>query len=128
MSKDAWHGGFNGMMKYWYLNHGEGTYRTKDYGEGETDELTFGYSPALTDREMTKEWEFEEELINNEWDQSETKIQIEMNDGEDYKINGITEYGYGFWSRFLWNGLTYKLVDKGPHCNALTRLTIQPNY
>lgn len=54
-------------MKYWYLNGGEGAYKEKDYGENENDDATFGYTPALDDREMTKEWEFEEEIINNEF-------------------------------------------------------------
>lgn len=44
----------------------------------------------------------------------------------DDAINGITEYGYGFWSRFLWNGPN-KLVDK-PAWMALCRFTINPNY
>lgn len=74
MSKDKWHGGYNGMLKYWYLNGGKGSYREKDYGEGESDELTFGYAAGLDDREFTKEWEFEEDIIDNEFDVSETKV------------------------------------------------------
>ena len=51
-----------------------------------------------------------------------------MNDGEDYVINGLTEYSYGFWSKWLWNGYTFKLINKTPHCIATSRLTIQKNY
>lgn len=124
MTRDKWHGGYNGWLKYWYLNSGKGSYTENNYGEGETDKITFGYSAGLDDREFTKEWEFEEEIINNEFDVAETKIEIEMNDGEDYVINGLTEYGYGYWSRWLWNGLTKKVIDKTPHCIAMSRFTI----
>lgn len=45
----------------------------------------------------------------------------------DKKINGITEYGYGFWTRWLWNGYKAKLTNKGPW-TGLSRLTINENY
>jgi hypothetical protein len=46
-----------------------------------------------------------------------------MVEAADKHINGLTEYGYGFWMRFLWNGNTAKLVSK-PAWMALARLTI----
>ena len=44
MSKDKYSGGFNGLYKHWYLNGGEGSYKESNYGEGETDKLTFGFT------------------------------------------------------------------------------------
>lgn len=44
---------------------------------------------------------------------------------DDY-INGVTEYGYGMWTRFIWNG-ERKLVDK-PAWMALSRLTYRKDY
>lgn len=49
-------------------------------------------------------------------------------DGEEFVINGLTEYGYGYWSRWLWNGYTKKVVDKTPHCIAMSRFTVNRNY
>ncbi len=50
-----------------------------------------------------------------------------MTEGDDHKINGITEYGYGMWTRWVWNGPKSKLVNKPPW-TALARLTINANY
>lgn len=50
-----------------------------------------------------------------------------MENGEDGSINGITEYGYGFWSRFLWNGETAKLINK-PVWMGLSRLSVNRDF
>lgn len=50
-------------------------------------------------------WEFA-------YDDAETAIVEEFEDSEEVTLNGIVEYGVGFWSRFLWNGLKAKIVDK----------------
>ena len=50
-----------------------------------------------------------------------------MKEGDKFKINGISEYGYGFWTRWLWNGYKAKLVNKAPW-TAISRLTINENY
>lgn len=45
---------------------------------------------------------------------------------EDDSVNGITEYGYGMWTRFVWNGPA-KLISK-PAWMALSRLTLNKDY
>ena len=60
LQKDKWHPGFNGEMKRWYLNHGVGAYREKDYGEGETDTIQFGFRAGLEDRKLETGWNKDE--------------------------------------------------------------------
>ncbi len=43
------------------------------------------------------------------FDAEDTVINEELEDSDDFTLNGITEYGIGFWSRFLWNGMKAKL-------------------
>lgn len=133
IQKDKWHPGINGFMKQWYLNSGEGAYRLKEYDDGETEKITFGYGAGLKPYKQTKEWKPEDELFNVEWgrtlDTRKVKCEVELkDDGEgDTRFNGVTEYGYGMWTRFLWNALGEKLIDK-PAWMALSRMTIRPNY
>ena len=41
-------------------------------------------------------------------------------------FDGMTDYGYGLWTRFVWNGKS-KLINK-PSWMGLTRLTVNKNY
>lgn len=36
-------------------------------------------------------------------DLTEEDIELEVVESEETPINGIKEYGFGFWSRFQWN-------------------------
>jgi len=45
---------------------------------------------------------------------------------EDDSISGLTEYAYGMWTRFVWNGKE-KLIGK-PAWMALSRLTLNEDY
>jgi hypothetical protein len=56
----------------------------------------------------------------------ETALVEEIEDSEEHTLNGIMEYGYGFWSKFLYNGPA-KLVDK-PEWMGLTRMTTNRNF
>jgi hypothetical protein len=128
MNNDKWHMGFNGMMKSWYLNFGEGSFKTKDYGDGETDDIHFGYTLGTEGVEHLDGWEPEEEILEHPFTgySPEELIDVTIQENEETNINGITEYGYGIWTRFVWNGPA-KLVNK-PAWMALARLTIQPEY
>ena len=44
---------------------------------------------------------------------------------KDDSVNGLEEYGYGFWSRFVWNGPVK--LDK-PSWQGLARLSINRVY
>lgn len=50
-----------------------------------------------------------------------------MREGDKFKINGLTEYGYGLWTRWAWNSYKGKLITK-PTWTALARLTMVENY
>lgn len=63
-------------------------------------------------------------MIESVWG-AERKVGVEVT-YEDDSINGLKEYGYGFWSRFAWNG-PEKLINK-PAWMALSRLSINENY
>lgn len=49
-----------------------------------------------------------------------------MEDDEESTVNGITEYGYGFWCKFLYNGPS-KVLAK-PDWMGLSRLTVNRDY
>ncbi|CAD8140693.1 unnamed protein product [Paramecium octaurelia] len=119
--KDQWHPGFSGQMENWYFNVGTGSYRETGYDDGETELLTFGLGGRAVPE--LKPWKADD-VFDQAWgpDQKVGK-EVELTDDS---INGVTEYGYGFWSRFLWNGPN-KLVDK-PAWMALSRFTINQNY
>jgi hypothetical protein len=51
---------------------------------------------------------------------------IEFNDGDETPINGISEYGYGFWSKWLRTFPAF-IPSKGPWYN-MVRLTINRNH
>ena len=55
----------------------------------------------------------------------EKKVGVEIEYKNDDAINGLEEYGYGFWSRFVFNGPT-----KLPRSTwlGIARLTINENY
>jgi len=59
-------------------------------------------------------------MFQNNWGPTDQSLGKEVEITDDY-INGLTEYGYGMWTRFIWNG-EKKLVDK-PAWMALSRLT-----
>lgn len=126
MQKDKWHPGFSGEIKYWYLNHGEGAFRQDNFGELESDDVLYGFRLGVEDSKPSKGWEHKE-LTECVFSDEKTPIEIELKEADDNQINGITEYGYGFWSRWLWNGPTSKMVTK-PVWTGLSRLTIYENY
>lgn len=47
-------------------------------------------------------------------------------DGED-DINGLVEYGYGYWSRFVWNWNKNKLLEKDAWV-GMSRMTTNKDY
>jgi hypothetical protein len=63
--KDAVYPSFAGYKRLWYLNHGEGSYRLKDYEDD--GDLTFGYEKGLIPKKHVEEWDAEEELWDNGW-------------------------------------------------------------
>lgn len=78
MHNDKWHAGFSGMLTNWYLNYGQGAFKVNNYGEGETDDMTFGYKfnylpPSL-------HYELEDNTVEIDAD---TFIEGEINDSEE---------------------------------------------
>ncbi len=51
------------------------------------------------------------EPINVSYDDTSTSLVIELMDTDDITLDATTEYGVGFWSRFLYNGPS-KLIEK----------------
>ena len=45
-----------------------------------------------------------------------------MNDSDETPINGATEYSFGLWTRFRFNGESSKVLNK-PEWMGLARLT-----
>lgn len=55
-------------------------------------------------------------------DVEEMAYEVELEDSDDETLNGVKEYSYGFWSRFLWNSKKGKLLEK-PDWMGLARLS-----
>lgn len=127
IQKDTWHAGFNGKIRNVVANFGEGAYTENGFGDNEDDDIHFGY--GVGDITLFEEWEPEDdEPVHNVASNAAPEgLEKEITDDDDHHINGITEYGYGFWMRFLWNGYTAKLVNKQPW-HGLARLTTTPDY
>jgi protein transport protein SEC24 len=126
LQKDQWHAGFNGKLRNWVANFGEGAYTENGFGDNETEDINFGFN--LGDSDTFEEWNPEDDaVVNVDTKAPSPTLETEINDDGDHHINGITEYGYGFWMRFLWNGLTQKLVQKGPWL-GLARLSNSKDY
>jgi hypothetical protein len=109
-------------MDNWVFNTGKGSYRVSSFDE-ESKDLHFGLITGRKNEEFLSKWE-SKEIVDN--DQETTTIEATFEDGEDHNINGLTEYGFGFWTRFLWNGKV-KLIEK-PDWMGLARLTINKDY
>lgn len=106
-------------MKSWVANFGNGAYREKDFNEEDLPELHYGYSMGKEDIKFFTGWESEEtEIIDVE----ELAYEVELKDTDNETLNGIKEYSYAFWSRFLWNSNKGKLLDK-PDWMGLARLS-----
>jgi hypothetical protein len=62
-------------------------------------------------------------LVTN---QDKGVVDLEFNENDRIFLNGIGEYGYGFWSKWLRTGPTY-MVTKAPWY-SLARLTANRNH
>jgi len=80
----------------------------------------------LEDRKLDTKWE-SKDLVESIFSEEKTAVEVELKEGDEHKINGITEYAYGMWTRWLWNGPKSKLVNKPPW-TGLARLTLNANY
>jgi hypothetical protein len=117
-------------MAEWVLNFGEGSFRTGDYGAGETKELHFAYTRGEHHSTQFEGWhaEVEEESFDVAYNDAEHAGVIhELEDDGEHTLNGIIEYGIGFWSRFLWNGLKAKLLNK-PEWMGLARVASRKDF
>ena len=74
-----------------------------------------------------EDWEQEEGIKDIGFELDDTVINEELQDTDEFTLNGITEYGIGFWSRFLWNGMKSKLVNK-PEWLGLSRVTTNRDF
>jgi protein transport protein SEC24 len=62
------------------------------------------------------------------YDQTKPVYEIELvENGDTVRINGISEYGYGFWMKWSRTGPGKSLVSKAPWYN-IARLTINKGY
>jgi len=106
-------------MIAWVANFGNGAYREHSYEEEDLPEYHFGYSYGLTDLKFISGWSSDEtEIIDVE----DKAYEVELEDTDDSTLNGINEYSYGFWARFLWNSNKGKLLEK-PDWMGLARMS-----
>ena len=104
------------------MNFGKGAYKQGLYWDGISDDEHYGYGDGPTKQQVIEGWEIPEGIHDLGFDSEDTVINEELEDSDDFTLNGITEYGIGFWSRFLWNGMKSKLVNK-PDWMGLTRIS-----
>lgn len=116
-------------MAEWVLNFGEGSFRTQEYGHGETKELHFAYTRGEHHSTQFDGWSSEEEdIFDVGFDNADNfGVSQEIEDDGVHTLNGIIEYSIGFWSRFLWNGRISKLLNK-PEWMGLARVASRKNF
>lgn len=72
--------------------------------------------------------ENQEEVIDVDQDDNEKKAyEVEIEHGDDTPIHGAKQYGYGMWTRWLYNGYTGKVVQKAPW-HGLSRFTVNRGF
>lgn len=93
-------------MRNFVANFGEGAYLERGFGDQEDKVESFGFN--FGDDEEFEEWEPEDKDAVHDLDYKAHPegLTKEFKHSAETPINGLTEYGYGFWMRFLWNGPT----------------------
>jgi len=114
-------------MAEWVINFGDGSFRTSEYNVGETPILHYAYTRGDHHSAQYHGWSEEEVKDVAYTDHEEPGYVHEFEDDAEHTLNGIIEYGYGFWTRFLWNGLKAKLLNK-PEWMGLARLASRRNF
>lgn len=73
-------------------------------------------------------WDDEKELHGINWEEDDGLVQ-EWEDGDtpETNIDGLTEYGYGFWFRYL-TTRPNRLYDPKPDWMALARFTSNTDH
>lgn len=90
------------MIAYLNMNLGPGSFVAARNYEIEEDPFMYVIgSETLLPPDEKVEYEPEEEDFSAAFDEDTVLYDLEVEDnGEDVKINGVSEYGYGFWTRW----------------------------
>jgi hypothetical protein len=112
------------------MHFGRGAFRTEHFGNEEFF-LKQGITELLPDPDFKniinpdEESEEESELIQMAFD-SDSLINFEQEETEDLKLNGISEYAWGLWSR--WSRTGPKNLATKQDFHSLARFTTNRNH
>jgi hypothetical protein len=129
LGRDAYHPYWNGMIRYFRMHFGRGAYKTEHFGD-EDFALKVGIAELLPDPEFKHVWhpegEEEESIIDLPFDAEKPVINTEEEETENFKLNGLSEYAWGLWSRWSRTGPKGMPVKKEFH--SLARFTTNRNH
>ena len=126
LQKDEWHDGFSGTFGKWAVNFGDGSYLKGLYWEGESKDVNFAYAEGSSNQVEYEEWSPEEEEFSIVYDEEDSAFSEDIGDTDEHTLNGILEYGIGFWSKFLFNGKK-QLIEK-PDWMGLVRVATHRDF
>lgn len=122
IAKDKWHAAYSGEIAYLRFNGGQGAFAKDGYDKDDKD--AFGYlvggkelvkpSPQLDlSKRNTK-------MLDSAFDSKEPLINKVFSDEE---MNDVSQYGYGFWCRYLTRYPTELKSGKQASFYIMARLT-----
>jgi len=129
IGRDPFYPFWNGKIAHFRMHFGRGAYRTEYFGSEEFA-LTEGIKELLPDPEFKNVWkpdeEAEEEFIEMPFDSETPEIDTEQEENEDLKLNGISEYAWGVWTR--WSRTGPKNMPVKSEFHSLARFTTNRNH
>ena len=99
MAKDKTYAAYSGNIAYFRLNGGEGAFDPKTYADNPSD--IFGYKLGannVKEKEPDVDPLRTQEVLDSAFNQDKPVYQTDFKKAD---LEGITEYGYGFYYRHL---------------------------
>ncbi|CAD8056652.1 unnamed protein product [Paramecium sonneborni] len=100
LQKDEYDPGFNGQLKRWTFNYGNGAYQENGFEDDQILQAQIGLIDFIY-LNKTETWKFSQSTLRLDFNSNQDLQENEI-DPTKLDINSF-EYGYGFWMRFLYN-------------------------
>lgn len=122
LQRDKWNSGFNGMYGPWVANFGKGAYTTTDFAS-----TVINYAFASPAAAVVPVLVIQGKTSIIPSNQNETAlVDLEFQETDTTSITGLSEYGFGYWFRWLRTGPAFMLSKNTWH--TMSRLTATRNH
>ncbi|CAD8145403.1 unnamed protein product [Paramecium pentaurelia] len=121
---------FQGSMKTWVINVGEGSYREGNFVSDENIKVHFGFvsgTDHIKLEQAGQEAHHVEQVLECGSNEKDVPLHVQFEQSDKLHLHGVSEYGYGFWARFQHYGKKGILYQQ-PQWMGLARLTTQKDY